>query len=148
MKVILIQKVDNLGERYDLKEVSDGYARNFLIPKGLAKIATKEALAWLDTQKEIMERQTEEELKKSQELASKIDGFELVITVKVGEKGQLFEKITAAKIVEKLKENGFDVAKEQIGLEAPIEETGEYPLKVNLEHNLEAEINVLVSEEE
>lgn len=147
MKVILIQKVDNLGEKYDVKEVSDGYARNFLIPKGLAKIATKEALAWLDTQKEIIEHQTEEELKKSQELASKIDGLELVIPVKVGDKGQLFEKITTSKIAEKLKEEGFEVKKEQIALETPIEETGEYPLKVNLEHNLEAEINVLISEE-
>lgn len=148
MKIILIQDVEDLGKKHEVKEVADGYARNFLIPNNLAKIATKEAMEWLETQKEILEKKVEEELKKLQAIATKIDGFELLIPVKIGDKGQLFEKITASKITEKLEENGFQLKKDQIVLENPIEETGEYPIKVKFDHSLEAEIKVVVSEEE
>ncbi len=92
-------------------------------------------------------RATEEELKKIQEIASAIDGQELIIPIKVGEEGQLFESITAQKISEKLKELKFDIKKNQIGLIEPIKELGEFPVKIKLEHNLEAEIKVIVVEE-
>jgi len=147
MRVILLQDIDKLGKKYDIKEVADGYARNFLIPKGLVKPATKEALKWLETQKEIKAKKAEEELKKVQEIASAIDGQEVVIPVKIGEKGQLFESITSQKISEKLKELGFDVKKTQIDLAEPIKELGEFPIKIKFEHNLEAEIKLIVTEE-
>ena len=147
MRVILLQDIENLGKKYEIKEVKDGYARNFLIPKGLAKLATEEALKWLEMQKEIGEKKAEEELKKVEEKASQIDGVEVVIPVKVGEKGELFEKITPQKISEKLKESGFEIKKDQINLVRPIEELGESPIKVNFEHNLEPEIRVIITEE-
>ena len=147
MRVILLQDIDKLGKKYDVKEVADGYARNFLIPKGLAKPATKEALKWLETQKEIETKRAEEELKKVQELASAIDGQEIIIPVKVGEESQLFESITSQKISERLKELGFEIKKSQIDLEEPIKELGEFPVKIKFEHNLEAEIKVIVTEE-
>lgn len=148
MKVILLKDVEKVGKRFEVKEVKDGYARNFLIPKGLAKIATDEALKWLETQKEIVEKKAEEDLKKSQETASGIDDREVMITVKVGEDGQLFESINAQKIAEKLKESGFEVKKSQIELKEPLKELGEFPVKIKLEHNLEAEIRVIITKEE
>ena len=147
MKIILLQDIDNLGKKYEIKEVADGYARNFLIPKGLAKPATKENLKWLESQKEIEVKKAEEELKKVQEVATNIDGQEIIILVKVGAEGQLFESITSQKIYEKLKELGFEIKKSQIDLPEPIKELGEFPVKIKLEHNLEAEIRIIVVEE-
>jgi len=148
MRVILLQDIDKLGKKYDVKEVSDGYARNFLIPKGLAKPATKEVMIWLETQKEIETKKAEEDLKKIQEWASAIDDREIVIAVKVGEQDQRFESINAQKISEKLKEVGFDVKKTQIELPEPIKEIGEFPVKIKFDHNLEAEIRVIITKEE
>lgn len=147
MRVILLQDIDNLGKRYEIKDVKDGYARNFLIPKGLVKPATEEALKWLEVQKEIIEKKAEEELKKVEEIVSKIDGVEVMISVKIGEEEQFFEKITTQKISEKLKELKFEIKPAQIELEEPLEELGEFPLKVKFEHNLEAEIRVIITEE-
>jgi len=134
-----------VGKKYEIKEVKNGYARNFLIPNGLAKPATKEAVVWLETQKEIEEKKSEKELKKTQEVASTFDGQEIIIPVKIGkERDQLFESITAQKISEKLKELGLEIKKNQIELPEPIKELGEYPVKIKFEHNLEAEIKIIV----
>ncbi len=147
MRVILLQDVENLGKMHEIKEVKNGYARNFLIPKGLVKPATKQAIKWLETQKEIEAKKDEEQLKKFQDSASSIDDQEVMIPVKVGPDGQLFESITVQKILEKLKEMGFEVKKTQINLENPIKELGEFPVKIKFEHNLEAEIKVIITEE-
>ena len=148
MRVILLQDVEGVGKKNEIKEVSDGHARNFLIAKGLAKAATQEALKWLETQKEIVEKKAEEDLKKIQTVASSIDDQEVIFPVKVGEDEQLFESITSQKIADKLKEAGFEVKKSQIELAEPIKELGEFPVKVRLEHNLEAEIRIIVTKEE
>ena len=147
MRVILLEDVENVGKKYEIKEVKDGYARNFLLPKGLAKKAEKEALQWLANQKEIEAKRAEEDLKKVQEIASAIDDQEVIIPVKVGEEDQLFESITSQKVSEKLKELGFDVKKIQIDLPEPIKELGEFPVKIKFEHNLEAEIKVIITKE-
>ena len=147
MKVILLEDIQNLGKKYDIKEVKNGYARNFLIPNGLVKIATKQTLNWIERQKEVIEKEVEEDLKKEQKVASELDGLELNIPVKVGEEGQLFESINTQKIADKLKELGFKVKKTKIMLEKPIKTIGEFPIKISLEHNLEVEIRVIVIEE-
>jgi large subunit ribosomal protein L9 len=148
MKVILLKDIDKLGKKYEIKEVKDGYARNFLIPQGLAKIATKGFLKILETEKKNEEKRAEEELRKTQEMANQIDGQDFIITLRVGkEQGQLFESITVQKISEKLKEMGFDIKKDQILLLEPIKELGEFPVKIKFEHNLEAEIRIIVVEE-
>ncbi|MGB9743609.1 MAG: 50S ribosomal protein L9 [Minisyncoccales bacterium] len=148
MRVILLQDIANLGKKYEIKNVKDGYAKNFLIPQGLAKPATPQALKWLEVQKEIQQKKAEEELKKVQELASAIDGLELIIPVKVGENEQLFESIGSQKIAEKLKEMGFEIKKTQVNLAEPIKELGEFPVKIKLEHNLEVEVRVIVTKAE
>lgn len=148
MLVILLKDVDKIGKKFEVKEVKDGYARNFLIPQGLAKQATKEAITWLEMQKETEEKKAEESLKKIQDVASAVDDQEVVIQVQVGEEDQLFESVTSQKISDKLKELGFDIKKSQIELSQPIKETGEFPVKIKFEHNLEAEIKVIVSKAE
>lgn len=142
-----MENVDKVGKKFEVKEVKDGFARNFLIPQRLAKIATRDALEWAILQMEIKEKAAEEDLKKSQEFASRMDGLEVLISVKIGDKDQLFEKINSQKIVEKLAEMGFSIKKENVVLENPIEMIGEYPVKVKLDHNLEAQINVIITEE-
>ena len=147
MKVILFQDVENIGKKFEVKEVKDGYARNFLIPQNLVKLATKKNLKWLEVQKEILEKEAEEDLKKAQQLASKMDGIEVNIVMKVGPEGQLFESVNNVKIAEKIKEMCFDVKKSQINLPKPIKELGEFPVKINLDHNLEVEIRLIITQE-
>ncbi len=148
MKVILLKDVDKIGKKFDVKEVKEGYAMNFLIPQGLAKQATKTALLWLEMQKEIATKKEEEGLEEIQKTASAIDNRELIFDVKVGDQDQLFESIGIQKIVEKLKAEGFEVKKAQIELPEPIKELGEFPVKIKFEHNLEAEIKIIVNKEE
>ena len=147
MKVILLQDIEKVGGKFEIKEVADGYARNFLFARNLAKKATPEALEWLEMQKELLLKKAEEELKNTQDLASSLDDLEVPIAVKVGEEGQLFESINAQKIAERLKEMGKEVKKSQIKLENPLKETGEFLVKIVLEHNLEAELRVIITEE-
>jgi len=147
MKIILLQDVENLGSKYEVKDVKPGYARNYLIPKGLAKPATKKLLEWAKIQQEKQEKKAEEELKKITEIVSKLDGLEIIIPVKVGLENQLYESINIQKIKESLKTQGFEIKKLQIQLQNPISELGEFPVKIKFDHNLEAEIKVIVVEE-
>ncbi|HEX9721983.1 MAG TPA: 50S ribosomal protein L9 [Candidatus Paceibacterota bacterium] len=147
MKVILLKDVPKIGKRFDVKEVAEGHARNFLLARNLAKVATPEALEWLHMQKELLEKKAEEDLKGMQELASSLDDLEVPLPVKVGEEGQLFESINAQKVADRLKELGYNVKKSQLKLEEPIKEVGEFPVKIELDHNLEAEIRLIITEE-
>lgn len=148
MKIILLQDVENVGKKFEVKEVADGYARNKLIPNKLAQPATEKALQWVAMQKETVNQKAEEELKTSQELASQLDDLEVPIVVKVGDEGQLFESIGAQAIIEHLKKMGIEIKKEQVQLPDPIKELGEFPVKVALEHNLEAEMRIIITEEQ
>ncbi len=147
MKIILLEDVENTGKKDEIKEVADGYARNFLFPKKLAVLATKPELAKLEERKKIEEQKAEEELVRFQEIASKLDGFELEIPAKIGEEGKLFGSITSDKISEKLKENGFKIEKEWVKLEDSIKEIREYEVNIELPHNLEVKIKVIITEE-
>ena len=89
----------------------------------------------------------EQELKRIQALVESIDGQGFTVKVKIGDEGQLFESITALKIQEALKKEGFEVDKSQIELEEPIKELGEFPVKLKFDHKLEAEITIIIEEE-
>ena len=148
MKVILLQDIPKLGKKFEVKEVADGHAQNQLIPEGLVKPATKEVLEWAEMQKELAGKAAEESLAKSQEMASQLDDMEVQLLLKVGEEGQLFEAVTSQKIADKLKEMGYSVKKSQVKLEEPLKELGEFPVKLSFEHNLEAEIQVIIAGQE
>ncbi len=147
MRVILLEDIDELGKKNEIKEVADGYARNFLIPQTLAKPITQEILSQLDREQEKKDIKAEDELKEAQKMALSLEGVEITIPVKLGKKGELFESISAQKIVDELKVKGFNFKKSQIKFEKSIKELGEFPVKIVFDHGLEAEILLIVSEE-
>ncbi|MCX6764688.1 MAG: 50S ribosomal protein L9 [Candidatus Nealsonbacteria bacterium] len=148
MKVVLLKDIEKFGKKYEIKEVKEGFARNFLFPKGLAKVATKKNLKEAETKKELEDKKAEEELQKAQKEAEGIEGLEVSIAVKVGDSNQLFESVSPQKISEKLKEMNFNVKKDQIIIREPIKELGEFKVKINFKHNLEAEIKLIITPEE
>ena len=143
-----MQDIEQIGKKYDVKEVASGYARNFLLPGGLAKEATESIVRWAEMQKEVEEKKAEAELKQTQAVASSMDGLEVSIVVRVGEEGQLFESIGQQKIADRLREMGYDAKKNQIVLQNPIKDMGEFPVKIKFAHNLEVEMKVIVSGKE
>lgn len=148
MKVILLRDIPNTGKKHDVKEVSPGFARNFLISRGLAIVADESSLKNLEAKKKADSEKAEQELKKTEKIVSKLDGTEVEMLVKAGKEGQLFESINKQKVSERLKEMGFNVSKDQVDLKTPIKETGEFPIKLKFEHGLEAEIKIIISKKE
>ena len=148
MKIILLKDVENVGKKLDLKEVKEGFAMNFLIPRGLAKIATKKEIEKLEALKAKAKEKAEQSLEEEEKKASALDGQELLFTVKASKEGQLFESINQAKIVKKLKEMGFDVQEKQIVIDKPFKNLGEFSGTINLGHQLEAKISIVIEEEE
>lgn len=147
MKVILLKDVKSLGKQGEIKDVADGYGRNFLLPKKLVKLATKKALEELEKEKQAIAQKAEKELKTTQETASQADGQEIEIPVKLKENEEIYGSITPFKISQALKKKGFDVKKTQINLKEPIKKLGEYPITINFDHGLEAEIKAIIIEE-
>ena len=147
MKVILLKDVEGTGRKGDVKNVSDGYARNFLFAKKLAKPATKLALEELEKEKELEAKKAELELQQTQQTVSQIDGLEIEITAKADETGKLYGAINEVKLSAIFKEKGFDVKKNQIKIPQPIKAVGEYPVIILFDHGLEADIKIIVSEE-
>ncbi|MDP2820860.1 MAG: 50S ribosomal protein L9 [bacterium] len=149
MKIILLENIEKLGKKYEIKEVSEGYARNFLLPKKMAKVITPKILEWALEKEKEAQKAAENELKEIQDLAGKLDGLEIIFKVKTGEQNQLYESIDSQKIFQKIKEAGFPALKtSQLELKEKIKELGEYPIKIKLDHNLEAEIRIIVETEE
>ena len=148
MKIILLQNVPNTGQKGDIKDVSDGYARNFLIKKNLAVQATTDALEKIQAQEKKKAKVMEAELKESQELTAKIDGAEIEIIAKTSDGGTLYSAVGAQKIAQEIKKQlGFVVKAGQIELKKSIKECGEFEIKIKFPHGLEADLRVRVSEE-
>ena len=133
MKVILKQDVKGLGKKEDLVNVSDGYARNFLFPKGLAAEANAANINIMNTKKEAEKTKKDRELAQARELVKKLKDIEVVIRTKSGENGKLFGSITSKDISDKLK-NDFklDIDKKKIVLPEPLKSTGTVELDVKL----------------
>ncbi len=144
MQVIFIQNVAGMGKIDDIKEASEGYARNFLFAKNLAIPVTKQVLADLKIRQNKKAKDHEVELRAEQSVADKLDGWELVLKEKVSAGGSLYAAVGPQKVAEVLVRNGFKINKEQILLK-PIKETGEYKAKIKFQHGLEAEINIIIS---
>ena len=148
MKIILLQDVENVGEKLDLKEVKEGFAMNFLIPRGLAKLATKKEIEKLEILKAKAKENAEQSLEEEEKKASALDGQELLFAVKASKEGQLFESINQVKIAKELKEMGFKVLEKQIVIDKPFKSLGEFSATINLGHQLEANVSIVIEEEE
>lgn len=145
MEIILMEKLVNLGNLGDVVKVKDGYARNFLIPQGKAKRATKANIEAFAARKAELERVAAEKLAAAQARAEKLNGFELVISQKAGVDGRLFGSVTNVDIAEALQAQGFDVARSEVRMpEGPFKAVGEYELTLALHSDVEAQIKVSV----
>ncbi|MEL6589966.1 MAG: 50S ribosomal protein L9 [Bacteroidota bacterium] len=147
MEVILKQPVRNLGDQDDVVKVKPGYARNFLIPQGLAIMATESAKRALEEKKRQASHKQEFLQSQAQEKADQLGGLELKIETLAGADGKLFGSVTSLQIANKLKEQGFDIDRKTIIIE-DIRETGSYVAEVRLHKLVKAEIPVEVFRKE
>lgn len=148
MRVILLKNIQGVGKAGDIKEVNDGYVRNYLLPHGLAKSASVQAISEMEKQKNAILKKTETELKTAQELAAKLEGMEIIINAKAANEGkQIFGSVNAQKIMDVLTQKGIKIQKDQIKLYSPIKILGEHNIVINIARGFETNIKVIVKKE-
>lgn len=147
MKVVLLKDVKGQGKKGEIKEVSEGYANNFLIAQGLAAPATQGAVKQLDNQKKAEQRRKDQEKADAQELGAKLDEMTVQIKAKAGEGGRLFGAITSKQIAEALEKHKIVIDKRKIVLDDPIRTLGVTKVPVKLHSEVTATLSVQVTEE-
>lgn len=147
MKVILLEDVKKLGKKGDLVDVSDGYARNFLFPRNLAKEATEGSLKQLKQVKDAIAKKKQKELEQAKELAKVLSNTTVTLKVKAGEQGKLFGSVTSKDISEALKKQyNIEVDRRKIELQEPIKSLGSYKVDVKLAPEVDAKLSVKIVE--
>ncbi len=145
MQIILLDKVANLGGLGDVVKVKDGYARNYLIPQGMAKRATSANMAEFEARRVELERIQAEKLAAAQELGGKLEGLMVQITRKAGMDGRLFGSVSNADVAEALEAQGFSFDKAQVRMpDGPIKAVGDTVVRVALHSDVVVEITVSV----
>jgi large subunit ribosomal protein L9 len=144
MEVILRQAVENLGNPGDVVKVSNGYARNFLLPRGIAYEATPGNLKRIAQEKERLQAAENERRAAAQALAEKIEQVSLTFSARVGEEGKLFGSVTGADIAHQLEAQGFSIEKRQIDLHEPIKTLGVFRVPIRLHADVKPEVKVWV----
>ena len=144
MEVILRQAVENLGKPGDVVKVSNGYARNFLLPRGVAFEATPGNLKRIAQEKERLEAAENERRTAAQALAEKLEQVSLTFSARVGEEGKLFGSVTASDIAQQLEGQGFHIEKRQIDLHEPLKTLGVFRVPVRLHAEVKPEVKVWV----
>jgi len=147
MQVILRKDVPKLGKAGDVVNVKDGYARNYLIPKGFAIPANQKNLQALEKERKLILAKAERERKKAQSLAEKLQGLTLTLYRRAVEEGKLYGSVSALDIAKALSEKGFEIDKSQVLLEEPIKTTGTYEINIRIRADLLVPIKVEVIEE-
>ncbi|HZG84879.1 50S ribosomal protein L9 [Paenibacillus sp.] len=146
MKVIFLQDVKSQGKKGEIKEVSEGYAMNFLIPRGLAKPASEGNVKTLENQKQAELRRKEQEKIEAQQLGKTLEGLTVVLKSKSGEGGRLFGSITNKQIAEELEKMKIKIDKRKIALDEPIRTLGTTQVPVKLHPEVTATLKVQVTE--
>lgn len=147
MKVILQQDVKGQGKKGQLVDVSDGYARNFLLPKKLAVIATAENLNTMKQQEKARKAQQAAEKAEAEALSKKLESLTVKVAAKAGEGGRLFGAVTAKEVSECLaQQHGLNIAKAKLVLDEPIKACGGYKIKAKLGYEIVGTVNVMVVE--
>ena len=147
MKVVLLKDVEKLGREGEIKEVAEGYARNFLIPQNFVKPATEQAIQEVELRKEKKTKSDQMELAEVQKIAEQLDGRELFIKVKEKD-GTLFGSVNEKTIAKTFADEGLKIDPKKVKLEEPIKDVGDYDVKLELDHGLEANIKVILVPEE
>ncbi len=144
MEVILRQAIDKLGHTGDVVTVSGGYARNFLLPRGLAYEATQGNKKRLEQERVRLESAEAERREAAEGIAKRLEEVSITFSARVGEEGKLFGSVTSGDIVEQLAAQGFEIEKRQIDLHEPIKALGVYRVPVKLHADVKPEIKVWV----
>jgi len=147
VKVILRQSVATLGEAGEVIAVKNGYANNYLIPKGVAIRATEGTLIALETEKKQQARKVELQRKNAREVAQKIEQIALKVYARAGESGKLFGTVTSANIAEALKAQGFDIDRRKITLESPVKTLGKFDADVKIFSDITVKVQFEVEAE-
>ncbi len=148
MQVILKERLENLGHVGDIVTVKPGYARNYLIPQGLAYAATPGNLKRIEREKAQIEKKSAADLSAARERAAVIETTSVTFSARAGEEGKLFGSITAADIAEKLAEQGIEIDRKQIMLDEPLKALGVFEVAIKLHADVRPEIKVWVIKEE
>lgn len=147
MKVVLLQDVKALGKKGDLVNASDGYARNFLFPKNLAKEANAQVMSELKSQDEAKKHQIAEQTAAAKETASRLEGIVVKIKATSGSDGKLYGSVTSKDIAEQLAaQHGIEVDRRKISVPDPIKAFGSYSFDVKLYAEVSGKINVIVTD--
>ncbi len=148
MKVIFLKDVSQRGKAGEVKEVADGYARNYLLPNGLAIVANEKNLTKYRAHMMAYSKRITKEEEEVRKLLSEIEGKKLFFRAKAGESGKLHGSITALQIAEELsKQIGREIDKKKINIEEPLKRIGEYDIEVIYSHDKKAKIKVIIQEE-
>ena len=150
MKVVLLERVQKLGQMGDIVDVKSGYARNFLLPFRKALRATEQNIQYYEKQKSILEAKNIENIKEAESLKAKINGISFTLIRSASDAGALYGSVSAKDIMDVVSKNGIVIAKNQINLEKPIKELGIYKIIVSLHPEISSEIiiNVARTDEE
>ena len=148
MEVILKEDILNLGKMGEVVRVRDGYARNYLLPRGLVLMANKKNLQGFEHQKRVIAAQRERVVKQAQGLSEQLAAASLVIAVKTGEEGKLVGSATNMDIEKALKAKGFDIERRKIHLDEPIKNLGDYEVPIRLAADVTATVKVSVVPED
>ncbi len=144
MKVVLLEDVKKLGKKNEIVDVSTGYARNYLIKRGLAAEADKQALHEVKQQMAAQKAREKRELAEARETAKKLEGKSFTIKKKTGEGGRLYGALTSMDIADRLAEDGFEVDKRNITPRIEMKNTGSTPVEVKLHTDVSCEITIVV----
>ncbi|OGW45890.1 MAG: 50S ribosomal protein L9 [Nitrospirae bacterium RBG_13_41_22] len=147
MKVVLKDDIKNVGKMGQIVDVADGYARNYLVPRGLAVEANIKNLKALEHEKKIIQEKAKRIKNSSQTLSDKISTMTLVIKAKAGDEGKLFGAVTSMDIAELLKNEGIEMDKKKISLDEPIKRLGSYSVNIKIHPEISTHLNIQVVEE-
>lgn len=147
MRVILKADVESLGKMGDLVKVSDGYARNYLIPKGFAAEASSKNIKTLEHEKAIITRKAEKEKKNAEAMLEKFAGLSVTISRRVGEQDKLFGSVTSKDVEKALADQGIEVNRKDIVMDDAIKALGDYSVKIKLYPGIAAQVALKVVEE-
>ena len=145
MKIVLRDDVENLGRKGDVVDVADGYARNYLVPRGLARQATKGVVAQAESMRRHRAAKAARDVEAAQSQAAALDGARIEITARAGEGGKLFGSVTASDVAEAIQaQRGIEVDRRRVGLDEPVKELSEVEVEVKLHTDVAVTVTVAV----
>lgn len=147
MKIILLKDVPKLGKKFEIKDVSDGYAKNFLLPQGLVEMATAERIKSIEARRNSLEQERQAQKEDFKRQAKQMAAWKLEFSLKVDEDKSVFGAVSEKEIAEKLKEKGMDIAPEQIKMGKHLKDLGEHIVKIKFSPEIEADLKIVIKPE-